>query len=139
MEQSHKENGVSVVSIIVGIAVVGVLIALASTMFSQNLSSLKLQQEASTAEELKEYLKVGMGCPPVTSAWVLKSEIAVLKQDGISPFIKVKSAAGYEKIVEVDQCLRAIVTVLTPKKTFDVEYSPDCVKWKSLKVPKECP
>ena len=59
MEQSHKENGVSVVGIIVGIGVVGVLIALASAMFSQNLSSLKLQQEASTAEELRGYLAVG--------------------------------------------------------------------------------
>ena len=130
MRHNRKDSGVSIVSVLVAIALLGLLAALISTLFSQSFLILKKQQDANTVDELRRYVRIGMACPPPGLEWVTGSEIAVPKRGGTNQTLIQLGSPGYTKIGS--HCLRAVVTSVTPIKEFDVEYSSDCSQWKSL-------
>lgn len=138
MRHLGKECGVSLVAVLVAIALLGIMATIVNIFFSQNFKVLKTQQDGNTTEELRRYVRIGMACPPAGPAWVLNSEIAIPKRGGTTQTLIKIGSTGYTRVGT--QCLRAVVTAITPFKEFDVHYSPDCIQWKSLSYLKiQCP
>ena len=148
MRHLGKECGVSLVTVLVALALLGVMATIVEKFVSNNFKVLGTQQDGKTLEDLRRYVRIGMACPkvpPQGPAWVLNSEIAIPKRGGGTQALINKSSTGSTGYTKVgSQCLRAVVTAVvtptTPIKEFNVEYSPDCLTWKSLSYLKiQCP
>ena len=142
MRHLGKECGVSLVTVLVALALLGVMATIVEKFVSNNFKVLGTQQDGKTLEDLRRYVRIGMACPTAGPAWVLKSEIAIPKRGVATQTLINKGSTGYTKVGS--QCLRAVVTAVvtptTPIKEFNVEYSPDCLTWKSLSYLKiQCP
>ena len=88
IKRIRNERGFSIVSILAALAILGILAAMFSGMFSNQITMRKKIQTLDDLENLRNMIRIGIDCPNTTSslpATCVANTLLAIKRSGTAP------------------------------------------------------